>query len=43
MVLLTILFVVIGGAVGGSEGAVTAFLLAAAMNFFHTGSVTKSS
>lgn len=34
MVLLTILFVVIGGAVGGREGAVTAFLFAAAMNFF---------
>lgn len=34
MVLLSILFVVIGGAVGGREGAVTAFLFAAAMNFF---------
>ena len=34
MVLLTILFVVIGGAVGGSEGAFMAFVVAAAMNFF---------
>jgi heat shock protein HtpX len=34
MVLLTILFVVIGGAVGGREGSVMAFLFAAAMNFF---------
>ena len=33
MVALTILFVVIGGAMGGSEGAVMAFVLAAAMNF----------
>ncbi len=33
MVLLTILFVIIGGAVGGSEGAVMAFVFAAAMNF----------
>jgi heat shock protein HtpX len=34
MVLLTVLFVVIGGAVGGRQGAVMAFLFAAAMNFF---------
>jgi heat shock protein HtpX len=34
MVLLTILLVVIGGAVGGREGSVMAFLFAAAMNFF---------
>ena len=34
MVSLTILFVVIGGAVGGSRGASAAFLAAAAMNFF---------
>jgi len=34
MVLLTILFVVIGGAVGGREGSVMAFLFAATMNFF---------
>jgi heat shock protein HtpX len=34
MVLLTVLFVVIGGAVGGSEGAFMAFVFAAAMNFF---------
>lgn len=34
MVLLTILFVVVGGAVGGREGAAMAFLFAAAMNFF---------
>ena len=34
MVLLTILFVVIGGAVGGREGSVMAFLFAAAVNFF---------
>ena len=34
MVLLTILFVVIGGAVGGREGSVMAFLFAVAMNFF---------
>lgn len=34
MVTLTILFVVIGGAVGGKNGAIMAFLFAAAMNFF---------
>ncbi|MFO7554315.1 MAG: zinc metalloprotease HtpX [Desulfobacterales bacterium] len=34
MVLLTILFVVVGGAVGGREGAFTAFVFAAAINFF---------
>ncbi len=34
MVSLTILFVVVGGAVGGSQGAILAFLLAAGMNFF---------
>ena len=34
MVLLTVLFVVIGVAVGGSEGAFMAFVFAAAMNFF---------
>lgn len=34
MVLLTGLFVIIGGVVGGNSGAVMAFLLAAAMNFF---------
>ncbi|MBN2033164.1 MAG: zinc metalloprotease HtpX [Deltaproteobacteria bacterium] len=34
MVLLTILFVVIGGAVGGRQGAFMAFVVAAAMNFF---------
>ena len=33
MVSLTILFVVFGGAVGGSRGASAAFLAAAAMNF----------
>ena len=44
MVLLTILFVVVGGAVGGSEGAFMAFVFAAAMNFsFPTGSATRSS
>lgn len=34
MVSLTILFVVVGGAVGGSQGVILAFLLAAGMNFF---------
>jgi Zn-dependent protease with chaperone function len=34
MLLLTILFVVVGGAMGGSEGAVMAFVFAAAMNVF---------
>ena len=34
MVSLTILFVVVGGAVGGSQGAILAFLMAAGMNFF---------
>jgi len=34
MVLLTILFVVIGGAVGGSGGSFMAFLMAAGINFF---------
>jgi len=34
MVSLTILFVLVGGAMGGSEGAVTAFVFAAVMNFF---------
>jgi heat shock protein HtpX len=34
MAALTVLFVVVGGALGGEQGAVTAFLLAAAMNFF---------
>jgi heat shock protein HtpX len=34
MTLLTVLFVFIGGAVGGSQGALFAFIIAAAMNFF---------
>lgn len=34
MVALTILFVLVGGFVGGRQGAVIAFLLAAGMNFF---------
>jgi heat shock protein HtpX len=34
MVSLTILFVVVGGALGGRQGALMAFLLAAVMNFF---------
>jgi len=34
MAALTVLFVIVGGALGGQDGAVTAFLLAAAMNFF---------
>ncbi|MCU0643336.1 MAG: zinc metalloprotease HtpX [bacterium] len=34
MATLTVLFVVIGGQVGGRQGAVIAFLAAAAMNFF---------
>lgn len=34
MVLLTVLFIVIGGAVGGRNGAVMAFVIATGMNFF---------
>jgi heat shock protein HtpX len=34
MLLLTILFVFVGGAVGGSEGVIMAFLIAAGINFF---------
>jgi len=34
MVTLTILFVIIGGAIGGTQGTVMAFLLAAGMNVF---------
>jgi len=34
MAVLTVLFVWVGGAVGGREGAVVAFLAAAVMNFF---------
>ena len=34
MVVLTFLFVWVGGALGGREGAVTAFVMAAALNFF---------
>ncbi|MEJ2580553.1 MAG: zinc metalloprotease HtpX [Acidobacteriota bacterium] len=34
MAVLTVLLVWFGGAVGGREGAITAFLIAAAMNFF---------
>ena len=34
MIVLTALFVWFGGVLGGREGAVTAFMLAAAMNFF---------
>ena len=34
MVSLTVLFVIIGGAVGGKQGTVVAFLIAAAMNVF---------
>jgi len=34
MVVLTFLFVWVGGALGGREGAVTAFVVAAALNFF---------
>lgn len=34
MTLLTVLFVFIGGAVGGSQGALFAFIIAAGMNFF---------
>jgi len=34
MVLLTVLLVIVGVAVGGSEGAIMAFIFAAAMNFF---------
>jgi len=34
MVVLTFLFVWVGGALGGREGAVTAFAIAAAINFF---------
>jgi heat shock protein HtpX len=34
MALLTVMFVWLGGALGGRQGAVIAFLMAAAMNFF---------
>jgi heat shock protein HtpX len=34
MAALTVLFVVVGGALGGEQGAVMAFVLAAGMNFF---------
>jgi len=34
MVSLTILFVIVGGSVGGKQGAILAFLIAAGMNFF---------
>jgi heat shock protein HtpX len=34
MIVLTVLFVWLGGAIGGREGAVTAFLMAAGINFF---------
>ena len=34
MVSLTILFIIIGGAIGGRQGTVMAFLLAAGMNVF---------
>ena len=34
MLVLTMLFVLVGGALGGQQGAVVAFLIAAAMNFF---------
>ncbi len=34
MALLTVLFVIIGGFVGGRQGGLLAFLIAAAMNFF---------
>jgi heat shock protein HtpX len=34
MVSLTILFVIVGGSVGGKQGAIMAFLIAAGMNFF---------
>lgn len=34
MAILTVLLVIVGGAVGGSQGAFFAFLVAAAMNFF---------
>ncbi len=34
MVALTVMFVLVGGAVGGRDGAVLAFLAAAAINFF---------
>jgi heat shock protein HtpX len=34
MTLLTVLFVIIGGLVGGGQGGLIAFLIAAAMNFF---------
>ena len=34
MAILTVLFVWLGGALGGREGAVMAFMIAAAMNFF---------
>jgi len=34
MTLLTVLFVIIGGLVGGGQGGLIAFLIAAAMNLF---------
>ena len=34
MLVLTIVFILVGSAVGGKNGAMTAFVLAAAMNFF---------
>jgi heat shock protein HtpX len=34
MAVLTVMFVLVGGALGGRQGAVMAFILAAAMNFF---------
>lgn len=34
MLILTIVFILVGSAVGGKNGALTAFVLAAAMNFF---------
>ena len=34
MVGLTVLFVVVGGAIGGRQGAIWAFIIAAGMNFY---------
>ena len=34
MLVLTVVFVLVGSAIGGKNGAMTAFLLAGAMNFF---------
>ena len=34
MTLLTVLFIVIGGTIGGRQGAVIAFIAAAGINFF---------